>query len=233
MFRNSGTGRISLRFLVDHHRSTDTAVRVTTAGNLSPFGLGTVNQIRKISKGAHQRKREPIARRLSDAHLVLHVVSQVRKRVTLLQTALLGDLFVATGKRNRLERKERNLLRIVERETNDRTNLVVVDAVDQRRNEHDLNACFVQVVDRPHLHVKQVADLAVAVGVVADSVKLEINVTQSGFSSFAAELFALGELNSVGRRLHTVVTNLARVLESTSRKCGEIVGSPPENCTDI
>ena len=42
------------RFFVDHHRRSDTAVRVTTAGNLSPFGVGTVNEIREIGKGAHQ-----------------------------------------------------------------------------------------------------------------------------------------------------------------------------------
>ena len=170
-----------------------------------------MHEIREISERSHQRKREPIARRLSDADLILHVVREVRKRVALLQATLLGDLFVAAGKRNRLERKERNLLRIVESEANDRADLIVVDAVDERRNEHDLNARFVQVVDRAHLHVEQVADLAMAVGVVADTVKLQVNVTQSSFSSFAAELFALGELDSVRRRLHAVVTNFARV----------------------
>src|SRR5690349_23347448 len=125
----------------------------------------------------------------------------MRERVALLQTTLFGDLFVAAGKRNRLERQERDLLRIVERETNDRADLVVIDTVDERRNEHDLDACFVQVVDGAHLHVEQVADLAVAVRVVADTVKLEINVTKTCFGSLPAEFFALGELDTVGRRL--------------------------------
>src|SRR6185295_9581382 len=101
-------------------------------------------------------------------------MSEVRKCVALLQTTLCGDLFVAASKRNRLERQERDLLRVVEREANDRANLIVVDAVYECRNEHDLNARFVQVVDGPHLHVEEVADLAVAIGVVADTVELQI-----------------------------------------------------------
>src|ERR1051326_56577 len=41
-------------FLVDHHRSTNTAVRVTAAGNLSPLSLWTVNEVREVGKRAHQ-----------------------------------------------------------------------------------------------------------------------------------------------------------------------------------
>src|ERR1043166_8269831 len=133
----------------------------------------------------------------------------MRKRVALLQTTLRSDLFVATSKRNRLERKECDLLRIVECEANDRTNLIVVDAVDERRYENDLNSGLVQVVDGSHLHVEEIADLTVTVGVVADTVKLQVDVAQTGFSSLAAELFALGEFNTVRCGLNAVVTNLA------------------------
>src|ERR1700741_1424441 len=125
---------------------------------------------------------------------------------------MLGDLFVATGERNRLERQERNLLRIVERETNDRTDLIVVDTVYERRHQDDLDAGFVKIIDSSHLHVEQIAYLAVTVGIVADTVKLQVHVTQSGFRSFLAEFFALGKLDSVCSRLHAVVTNFARVL---------------------
>src|SRR6185369_12423991 len=199
-------------FLVDHHCRTDTAVRVTTAGNLAPFSLWTVNEIGKVRERAHQRQREPVACRFSDTDLVLHVVRQMRERVTLLQTTQRSNLFVATGKRNRLEREERNLLWIVERKPNDRTDLIVVDAVHERGYEHDLNTRFVQVVDGSDLHIEEIANLAVTVRVVADAVKLQVNVAESGFGSFPAELFALGELDPVSRRLHAVVTNFARVL---------------------
>src|SRR6185369_14478965 len=137
----------------------------------------------------------------------------MRKGVALLQATLFGDLFVATGKRNRLKRQERDLLRIVECEANDRADLIVVDTVDERRDQHDLNAGFVQVVDGPHLHVEEVADLAMAVRVVADTVELQVDVTQTSFSSLATELFTLRELDSVRRGLHAVVTDLARVLD--------------------
>src|SRR6185436_17348985 len=98
-----------------------------------------MHEIRKIRERAHQRKRKPIACRLSDANLVFNVVREVRKRVALLQTAILRDLFVATRKRNRLKRQERDLLWIVESETNDRADLVIVDTVDQGRNQYDFN----------------------------------------------------------------------------------------------
>src|SRR5687768_7007007 len=172
-----------------------------------------MNEVRKIREGPHQRKREPVARRFSDANLILHVVRQVRQRVALLQTTVFGDLFVASGERNRLERKKRNLLRIIERKTNDRSDLIVVDAVHQRRDENDLNTGFVKVIDGAHLHVEQVADLAVAVRVVSDTVELQVDVTQTRCSSFPAEFFTLRKLDSVRRRLHAVVTNLARVLD--------------------
>ena len=157
---------------------------------------------------------------------------QVRQRVTLLQATLFRDLLVAAGKRNGLERDERDLLRIVERKPDDRSDLVVVDAVDQRGHKNNVNAGFVQVVDRTQLDVKEVADLAVRVGVVADTVELQINETKTGFGCFAAKFFALRELDTVGRRLHRVVSDLACIADR-SRKYGDRVGSPPENWTDI
>ena len=70
-----------------------------------------------------------------------------------------------------------------------------------------------QVVDCPHLHVEQIADLAMAIGVVAHAVKLQVNIAQASFGGFATEIFALGEFDSVGRCLNAVVTNLARILD--------------------
>jgi hypothetical protein len=53
----------------------------------------------------------------------------------------------------------------------------------------------------------------VAVCIVADTVKLQVHVTKSGFRSLVAELFALGKLDPVCRCLNAVVTNFARVLD--------------------
>ncbi len=110
-------------------------------------------------------------------------MGKVSKRVTLLQATLFGDQLVAAGERYRLERDERDLLRILESETDDRTDLIVVNAVDQRGDENDVNARFVQVVDRTQLYVEQVADLAVRVGIVADTVELQINEIASPASA--------------------------------------------------
>ena len=73
-------------------------------------------------------------------------------------------------------------------EPDDRANLVVVDSVDKRRDQNDLHTRFVKVVNRPHLNVEQVANLAVAIRVIADAIELEIDITQSGCSSFTGRL---------------------------------------------
>ena len=161
---------------------------MAAAADLSPIGAGPVDEIGEIGERSHQRKREPVARRFGDADLVFHVIGQVRQRVTLPQPAFRRDVFVAAGERNRLERDESDLLRIVHRKPDDRTHLIVIDAVDQRRDQNDVNAGFVQIVDRPQLHIEQIADLAVAVGVVADTVELQIHKTQSGFGGLLGKI---------------------------------------------
>ena len=107
-------------------------------------------------------------------------------------------------KRHRLERKERNLLGIVERELNDAAHLLVVDAVDDGDHRDDIDAVRVQVLDGAQLHVEQVADLAVRVGGVADAVELQVRIAQPGFGGLLAKLGALGELDAVGGGLHDV-----------------------------
>ena len=136
---------------------------------------------------------------------------QVRQRVALRLAALVGDVFVAAGEGHRLEREERDALGIVERELDDAADLLVVDVVDDGDDRHDLDAGLVQVLDRLQLHVEQVADQAVRVGRVADAVELQIRVAQAGFGRLLGELGTLGELDAVGRRLHAVVADLARV----------------------
>src|SRR6266850_4534605 len=97
-----------------------------------------------------------------------------------------------------MEREERNDLGIVERELNDVSNLLVVDAVHDGGNRHNIHASLMQVVDGAQLHVEQVSDLAMLVGGVTNSVELQVDVAQAGFSSLAAKLFTFGKLNAVG-----------------------------------
>ncbi|MCG3162575.1 MAG: hypothetical protein JMDDDDMK_03854 [Acidobacteria bacterium] len=208
-------------FLVNHHRRADAAVRVAATAHLSPFAVRAVSHIGEIGEGAHQRDREPVFVRIGDADLFAHVVSHVRERVTLAQAAVVGDVFVASSERHGLERDEADLLRIVEREADDGADFVVVDCVDQRRHQHNLDARFVQVVNRLEFYVEEVANLPVAVGGVADAVELQVDVTQSGFGGLAAEFFRLGEFDAVGRGLNRVVAHLASVFDGVNEVRGE------------
>ncbi len=120
-------------------------------------------------------------------HLVLDVVRHVREGVALGVAALVGDVLVAAGEADGLEGEEADLLGVVERELNDAAHLLIVDAVDDGGDGDDFNAGFMQVVDGLELYVKQVADLAVRVGSVADAVELKVDVAKTGFGSGAAE----------------------------------------------
>src|ERR1043166_8065480 len=135
-----------------------------------------VNQVGKISEGSHQRQREPVACRFSDADLIFHIVRQVRQSITLLETTLRRDCFITTGERHGLEREEGNLLWIVQGEPDNRTDLIVVNSVDQRSHEYDLNPRLMQIVNRPQLDVKKIADLPMTIRIVAHPIKLEIHI---------------------------------------------------------
>src|SRR5262249_20084804 len=184
---------------------------MTPAGELTPVVLWTVDEVGPIGKGAHERDRKPVANGLAKPRLVLHIVSHVGQGVPLRLTAFVSDLLVTSGEGNRLEREELNLLRIVERELNDASDLLVVNAVDDRGNGNDIYAGLVKVLDCSQLDVKKVSNLAVLVSRVADSVKLKIGVTEPCFCCLFAELGALGELDSVCGRLHAVVADLSAV----------------------
>src|SRR5213076_1684904 len=71
--------------------------------------------------------------------------------------------------------------------------------------------------DGAELHVKEVADLAMAVGVVADAVKLQVGVAHPGLKCLLAILFALRELDAVGGRLHAVVPDFAGVRDGIQK----------------
>ena len=57
-----------------------------------------MNNVSKICKRTHKAEREPITCRFCDPDLVLHIMREVSKRITLLQTTLFGDQFIAAGK---------------------------------------------------------------------------------------------------------------------------------------
>ena len=137
----------------------------------------------------------------------------MRKGVALAQAAFRSNVLIASGERNRLEADERDLLGVFHGELHDCAHLVVVHVVDDGHHENDFDACLVHVLDGAQLHVEQVADLPMAVGVVADAVELQVGIAHARLERLPAEFLALGKLDAVGRGLHAVVADLPRVSE--------------------
>ena len=184
---------------------------MAAAGELTPVAIGPMDKIRPVREGRHEGDGEPVTHRLAESGLILDVVRQMRQGVPLRLATLVRNLFVAAGEADGLEGEEVDLLRVVERELDDAANLLVVDAVNDAGDGNDIDACLMQVVDGLQLYVEAVADLAVAVGSIADAVELQVRVTQAGFRRGFGELFALGELDAVGRSLYRGVADLAGV----------------------
>ena len=200
-----------LGLTIDHQRRAHAAVGVTAAGKRAPLRLRAMDQVGKIGERADRRNGKPIAARFDLAHLPANVFCKVRKRIALLEAPLRSDVFVASGERNRLEAHEGDFLGVLHGELHDRSDLVVVYAVDDGDHRNDLNPRFVHVFDRSQLYVKQVAHLPVAVRVVSDAVKLQVGIAQARFEGFPAELLALGKFNAVRRGLDAVVAELLGV----------------------
>src|SRR4030095_17223339 len=97
---------------------------MTSAANLSPFRIWSMNEIGKISKSADQRNRKPTASRFCQTGLLFHIVRKMRKRITLSQTAFITDFFISSGEGNGLECDEGDLLWIRSREFNNRSDLI-------------------------------------------------------------------------------------------------------------
>ena len=144
------------RFLIDHYGHARTAIRVTTAGELAPVVVGVVHvhEVSPVAESRHEGNREPVAFRFTKTGLILHVVCQMGKRVALRNSALVGDGFVAAGETDRLERQEADLLRIIERELDDPSHLLVIDAVYDCDHRNDLHAGTMQVVYSFKLYIK-------------------------------------------------------------------------------
>src|SRR5579884_1325562 len=202
--------------LVAHHGHSDAAVRVAAAAQLAPVRIRTMHQVREVGERTHEADGEPVANGFADSGLLLHVVRQMGKSVALGFPALVGNRLVTSGKGDRLEREERNLLRIIERELDNVTNLLVVDTVQNRDDRNDVDARRPKIFNGPQLYIEQVAYRAVRVGRIADSIELQVRVPESGFGRFFAEIGPLGEFDAVGGRLHAVIADLAGVANSVN-----------------
>src|SRR6266508_2004396 len=118
------------------------------------------------------------------------------QRVALRFAAIVGDCFVASGETYWLEGQEADLFWIVQRELDDASHLLVVDAVDDCYYRDDFHSGAVQVVDRFQLHVEQVPYCAMRVGGVADTIELQIGIPHSRFGGLLRKFETLCELDS-------------------------------------
>jgi hypothetical protein len=133
-----------------------------------------------------------------------------------------------------LEAEERDDLRVIERETNYRAHLLIVDSIDDRDDRHDLHTRIVQVVDGLEFHVEQVADQPVRIGFVSDSIELQVRIPHARFGGLAAELGALRELDAVRCGLNAVVAHLHGIsygVEEVRRQRGLATGELDRHLT--
>src|SRR5262245_46445468 len=63
----SGDWSCLFGFFVDHYRHADTAVGVAPARELTPRRVRSVDDVSPVGKRAHERDREPVTRRLTEA----------------------------------------------------------------------------------------------------------------------------------------------------------------------
>src|ERR1700678_1877039 len=89
--------------------------------------------------------------------------------------------------------------------------LLVVDAVDDGGNGNDVDASLMQIVDSLELYVERITDFAVGVRGVADTVELQVGVSETGFSGSLREFLGFCELDAVGCGLHRLVAEFAGV----------------------
>src|SRR5262249_10293001 len=120
---------------------------------------------------------------------------------------------VTACKRNRLERAERDLFRIIQRKPDDAANLLIVNTIHDGGYGHDVDPVRVQVLDRPQLYVEKVADQPMRVGGGTDAIELQIGVAQSRLGGFFAEFGTLGELDPIGGGLYALIPDLPRVAD--------------------
>src|SRR4029078_6709598 len=125
---------------------------------------------------------------------------------------LVRNIFVATGKRYRLECDCLNLIDVLGGKLNNLTNAVVVDIVDDGDNQGHLNANTCEVLNRAQFYVEQVANAAMFILLFAHAVKLQIAPVLSGCFGCFAKLNVFCEANSVGGRENSVKTDLLCVL---------------------
>ena len=136
---------------------------------------------------------------------------EVAQRVSLRAPHFIAHVFVAAREAHRLEADDGDLVGVRDGKVEDGADLIVIDAVDDGDDEHDVDACGVEVLDGAQLHVEEVAHFAMGAPFVGNGVELKIGEAQPALLREPRELRLLREANAVGRALHAEIADLARV----------------------
>ncbi len=88
-----------------------------------------------------------------------------------------------------------------------------MDAAHDGHDEDHVDPGGVQILDGAELHVEEVADLAVRVGLLAHPVELQIGDAQARLLRGARVLGVLRERDAIGRALHAEVTDTLGVFD--------------------
>src|SRR5262245_15227998 len=116
----------------------------------------------------------------------------------------LVNLFVATGKRNRLEGDRLDLINVANGEIDNSANVVIIDVVHDRVHERDFYSYPCHVLDRLKLYVKEIADTAMLVLFLRRAIKLQIRAVQTRLFGLTNEVRFLGETDAVRCSKHAI-----------------------------
>ena len=185
--RVTGSG---LLVLVHEQVGAHGAVRMRGQGR----DLLAAQRAHEARERRHAGEREPVLVDVADAGLVVDAVRHVRHGEPL------GFEFVARDaarEAHRLEADGADHVDVLERQPDDVADLVVVQALDDGRDEADLHAGLAHVLDGLHLLFEQRFAARPHVGVVADAVELKVQGVQPGLFRLHGE-FEVGEHDAVG-----------------------------------
>ena len=146
-----------------------------------------------LENGRDAREREPVGVDVADAGLIGNGMSQIGEREAL------GFEFAtidASGKGDRLIADAGDDVDVLDGQTKDVADLMIVNTLHDCGDEDDLHAGFADIIDRLQLGFVERLPAGALINVVADAVELEIDSLQSGFFRLARK-FQVGELDAV------------------------------------
>ena len=124
---------------------------MTVARRPAPRRIRALQHIHHGSERRIRRKRKPIAQRFEReiaVELIFQIVRHSRQSVALLDAVFVGNIFIASGKRNRLKSNRLNFINIFRRKSDDVADGIVVDRIDNRRYERNFDADRREIFNR-------------------------------------------------------------------------------------